>query len=286
LIPWVIAGPTASGKSALALALAEHLGGQILCFDSTTVYRGLDIGTGKPTSAERQRCPHYLLDLVEAGQDFSLAHFMQAAEQAVQECSRPILVGGTFLYLRAFLEGYQLPEVGADPDFREWAAGQDPHHLWQELVRLDPSAEGRVERSNPRRVIRALELARAGHGGPPQRSPRFEKVHKVGLSAQSEWLKARIEGRARLMLEQGWREEVQGLCQKGLREWLLSMRFIGYPEVLAALEQSTPDSQLLPEVAQSTWRLAKKQRTWSRSEVGVTWFDAQTPDLLERVLTT
>ena len=286
MIPWVIAGPTASGKSALALALAEAIGGQLLCFDSTTVYRGLDIGTGKPTAEERARAPHHLLDVVEAGNDYSLALFLKDAEAALAKCQRPILVGGTFLYLRAFLEGYQVPDVPPDPEFRKWADWVEPEILWEELIRLDPSASGRVEQANPRRVVRALELARAGYVGPPQRSPRFERVHKIGLSAPPEWLQNRIVLRARAMLANGWREEVQGLCKKGLREWLLSMRFIGYPEVLAALEGSLPEAQLCSQVAQSTWRLVKKQRTWSRSEEGVTWFEARDEDLLERVLAT
>lgn len=288
---WVVAGPTASGKSRLALELAQRCGGELLCFDSTTVYRGLDIGTAKPTPQERGTCPHHLLDLVEAGQDYSLALFLEDAEKALREVQargrQPILVGGTFLYLRAFLEGFQVPAVGPDLEFRQRAETLPLAELVGELLRLDPACRELVDLANPRRVIRALEVVRAGElfSGLYQKSPRPEPVLKIGLQPEREWLKKRILERSQAMIAAGFREEVQRLCQKGLREWLLSMRFIGYREVLEGTEQSKSDAQVATEVAESTWRLAKKQRTWGRSEAGVDWFSPEAPDLLDRVWT-
>jgi len=285
----IIAGPTASGKSALALELARRYQGELLCFDSTTVYRGLDIGTAKPTLPEQACCPHHLLNLVEAGQEFSLAHFLKAAEKALAEVrgrgKLPILVGGTFLYLRAFLEGYQLSESRPDRAFRQEAEQRPLKELVEELLQFDPQATEVVDLANPRRVIRALEVCRSGHKFSQQyrRLPRQEAQIKVGLQAEADWLKQRIRSRCQAMLQSGWREEVARLRERGLESWLWSMRFVGYPEVLHGLEVGSSDLELEERVAESTWRLVKKQRTWGRSEPGVRWFRSEDPEILEQV---
>ncbi len=286
---WVVAGPTASGKSGLALQLARRCGGELLCFDSTTVYRGLDIGTAKPSAEEQAQAPHHLLDLVEAGCEFTLADFLQRAEAALREVRsrgrQPILVGGTYLYLRAFLQGFQLSEVAPDPEFRAWAETRPLSELVEELRRQDPESLTIVDLANGRRVIRALEVCRSGKlfSEHYRSQPRPEPVRKIGLRAAPDWLKDRIAERSRAMFLNGFREEVKRLCEKGLQRWLLSMRFIGYPEVVEGLGLATDDSVLAERVSESTWRLVKKQRTWGRSEAGVEWFDAQCPDLIERV---
>jgi tRNA dimethylallyltransferase len=283
----VVAGPTASGKSSLALQIAYQCGGEILCFDSTTVYRGLDIGTAKPTSLDRQRVPHHLLDLVEAGQEFSLAHFLPAAEEALSNirarARQPILVGGSYLYLRAFLEGFQLSDVAPDEEFRAQALGQPLPQLIEELLRRDPASAEVVDLANPRRVLRALEVCRSGQlfSQTYQRQARPERVIKIGLQARPDWLKERIHRRSLAMLEQGWREEVERLRARGLEDWIRAMRFIGYPQILEGQAQS--NQVLAMQVAEATWRLVKKQRTWGRSERDVHWFAADDPQLLERV---
>lgn len=269
--------------------MARRCGGELLCFDSTTVYRHLDIGTAKPTPAEQALVPHHLLDLVEAGEDFSLALFLREAEAALAGVRarghQPILVGGTYLYLRAFLQGFQLSEVAPDPDFRARAETRPTAELVEELGRLDPAALPLVDLANPRRVIRALEVCQAGKlfSEHYQSRPRPEPMRKIGLQARPDWLKERIARRCQGMFLNGFREEVKRLCEKGLQRWLLSMRFIGYPEVIEGLELALSDSQLAERVSESTWRLVKKQRTWGRSEVGVEWFDAEDPALVERV---
>lgn len=277
-------GPTASGKSALALELAERSGGELLCFDSTTVYRGLDIGTAKPDAGDRARCPHHLLDLVEAGTPFTLANFLEHAEQALADVQargrQPILVGGTYLYVRAFLEGFQPPSVPPDEEFRRWAAGQPLTELVAELLERDPGTT--VDRKNPRRVIRALEVLRAGHINESVQSPRKEEIRKLGLQAEPAWLRERIERRTQQMFLLGLQEEVQRLCQKGLTQWLLGLRVIGYSEVIASLDQPMPQGEVVRNVVDATWRLAKKQRTWGRSEANVRWLAAADPALAEQ----
>lgn len=288
---WVIVGPTACGKSQLAMQLAERSQGELLCFDSTTVYRDLNIGTGKPTVEDQQRCPHHLLDLVESGQEFSLAQFLEHAERALQEVRlrgrQPILVGGTYLYVRAFLQGFQVPQVPPDMEFRVWAEGQSLQALVEQLQALDPQSLDLVDLQNPRRVVRALEVCRTGRQFSEgyRRQPRADGCRKLGLRAEPDWLKARILKRCREMLTQGLRQEVQAFCEKGLREWLLSMRFIGYPEVVESLHQSATDENLAQSMADSTWKLVKKQRTWGRSEGGVDWLQADDPALVDSAWT-
>ena len=261
----------------------------MLCFDSTTVYRDMDIGTAKPPAADRAMVPHHLLDLVEAGQDFTLADFLVQAEATLKEIRsrgrQPILVGGTYLYLRSFLEGFRLSEVPPNPEFRAQAEGRPLEELVADLRVADPAALEIVDLANPRRVVRALEVCRNGKLFSEQyrRQPRPEPVRKIGLQAEPTWLKARIGERSRDMFVNGFRKEVKRLCEKGLQRWLLSMRFIGYPEVIEGLELAKDDSELAERVSESTWRLVKKQRTWGRSEAGVDWFDAQRPDLTEHV---
>lgn len=286
---WVVVGPTASGKSELALRLAEASGGEILCFDSTTVYRGLDLGTAKPTAAERARAPHHLLDLVEPGQPFTLVDFLEHAEATLADLRRrdvqPILAGGTFLYVRAFLEGYQVAAAAPDPEFRAWAEGQPLERLVEELLECDPACRERVDLQNPRRVVRALEVCRSGRrfSEAAGRRARPDPLRKIGLTAPPEWLKPRIHRRCLAMLEGGWQQEVADLVQKGLSDWLLSMRFIGYAEVLQSLSQPLERSELARAIADSTWRLVKKQRTWSRSESAVEWFSADSDRLWEEL---
>lgn len=284
----MVVGATASGKSALALELAARCGGELLCFDSTTVYRDLNIGVGKPTPEERRRVPHHLLDLTEAGCEWSLSDFLPQAARAaaeIQERGRqPILVGGSYLYLRAFLEGYAPPAVAPDLEFRAWADAQPLTALVQQLQRDDPAAAAEVDLANPRRVIRALEVLRGGHSFAQAgrvRQPRTEGWRKVGLAhPDAPWLQQRIERRIRAMMAAGWRQEVQALCQKGLRSWLLALRVIGYPELAAEESPLSPEEQVA-SIAAATWRLAKKQKTWGRSERDVSWFDAAHPQLVE-----
>ena len=286
---WVVVGPTASGKSELALRLAEASGGEILCFDSTTVYRGLDLGTAKATADERARAPHHLLDLVEPGQPFTLVDFLEHAEATLADLRRrdvqPILAGGTFLYVRAFLEGYQVAAAAPDPEFRAWAEGQPLERLVEELLECDPACRERVDLQNPRRVVRALEVCRSGRrfSEAAGRRARPDPLRKIGLTAPPEWLKPRIHRRCLAMLEGGWQQEVADLVQKGLSDWLLSMRFIGYAEVLQSLSQPLERSELARAIADSTWRLVKKQRTWSRSESAVEWFSAESDRLWEEL---
>ena len=298
-------GPTASGKSRLAFELATELDAAILCIDSTTVYRQLNVGTAKPSLEERARVPHSLLDLLDLPEAVSLAWFKRQALSALAEVQGrgrcPILVGGSHLYFKALLEGYDIPEVAADWEFRGWAEHQPLVELWDELLARDPGCADLVARQNPRRVIRALEVARAGmlFSSQSSKTPPPFRVLKIGLEADPDWLRERIRRRTEEMFANGWVEEVREICKNGNRQDLERLRAIGYCEILDLLDGKSTQAEALERIVLSTWRLVKKQRTWYRrdqraspSEGGVApetdnltaWLPAAAPDLLKRAL--
>jgi tRNA dimethylallyltransferase len=293
-----VLGPSASGKSQLALDLARELNGSILCIDSTTVYRHLNVGTAKPGPAERQQVPHYLLDLLELDQSASVAWFKRQAQAAlgdVQAQGRcPILVGGSHLYFKALLEGYDIPEVSADWNFRGWADQQPLSTLWDELIARDPACAGLVDRQNPRRVIRALEVVRSGlsFSSHYSKSPPELRVLKIGLEVDPDWLRERIRRRIEQMLASGWVEEVRAILKNGHRQDLERLRVIGYCEILELLDEKLSQSAAVEQIFLATWRLVKKQRTWYRREQREVpendnlnaWLPAEAPDLLARAL--
>jgi tRNA dimethylallyltransferase len=209
-----IVGPTASGKTALAIELAQRHGGEIICADSRTIYRGLNIGTAKPTLAEQAAVPHHLLDILEPNQPYSAALFKQAAESAIAEIRArhhlPILVGGTGLYVDAVLYDYQFP-AGASSSLRHELEQLPQTELVERLQRLDPEIAATIDLRNPRRVIRALELV-----GQPRIAPRAlpPTTYIIGLDPGMEELERRIATRTRQMLAAGLVDEVRGLTAR------------------------------------------------------------------------
>jgi tRNA dimethylallyltransferase len=285
----VILGPTASGKSALAVSLAERFGGEVLACDSTQVYRGFDIGTGKPTVEERRGIPHHLIDLVEASEVFTAGEYRRHALAAladVQPRGRlPILTAGTGLYLRALLEGLaDAPERSDALRSRLQAsvARRGPGHLHRMMRRLDPVAAARISSNDGQKLIRALEICllagkpvtdvhRAGRA-------RLEgyAVLKVGLNPPRAALYERIGWRVRGMLERGWLAEVAALIDSGTPLSAKPFEFIGYRELHDRSkhdqqEQSSPSPKVVEAIAQATRRYAKRQLTWFRKEPGVLW---------------
>ncbi len=268
-------GPTASGKSALALELAERLGGEILCADSATVYRGLDVGTAKPSHEERQRVPHHLLDLLDPEETFNLNRFLELARQLVERLELPIVVGGTGLYIRALLEGYALPEAPADEAFRQEAQHRTLEDLKQELASKDPEAVAIVDLQNPRRVIRALEVIRATGSFSRHyvKNPLPYPTLKLALNPPDHLLRYRIERRARQMLAEGLLEEVRTLAQKGYSPHIHRLRIIGYREMLAVVEGRETLDKAMQDLVTSTWQFSRRQCTWLRSERNLTWVE-------------
>jgi tRNA dimethylallyltransferase len=274
-------GPTASGKTALALDWAERLGGEIISVDSALVYRRLDIGSAKPDAGERARAPHHLLDLREPFQPYSAAEFREDAERAIAAIigrgRLPILVGGTGLYFRALFDGLSaLPE--ADPVLRAQIAAEAAQRGWPalhaELERVDPQAARRIQASDPQRIQRALEVWRASgrpisdwqaQVRPPPRLP--VRLLKLALWPDREWLRERIARRFDLMLAAGFLDEVRQLrADPRLHAGLPAVRAVGYRQAWEHLEGRHDERQFRQLAIIASAQLAKRQLTWLRGE--------------------
>jgi tRNA dimethylallyltransferase len=295
LPPIFLAGPTAVGKSALALALAEQRGGEIISVDSMQVYRGLDIGTAKPTAAERARVPHHLIDVADLTEAFDAAKFVALAQQAVLEIQSrgrfPIFCGGTGLYFKAYLEG-----LGETPPSEEKLRAEleatPLADLLRELEQRDPITFAKIDRQNPRRVIRALEVIRltgkpfsaqrARWGETPDEpqpsaeGSRGRSPHQmICLSRTTADLQTRINLRVDEMFAAGLVEETRQLLQRGLEQNKTAMQAIGYRQVVEHLrgERSLPETIELVKI--KTRQYAKRQLTWFRKHAHAQWIELQ-----------
>lgn len=279
----VILGPTAVGKTDLALDLAPRLGGEIVSADSTQVYRGMDIGTDKPPPEARRRVPHHLVDLRDPDEGFDVATYQRLAGEAVANIAArgrlPMLVGGSGLYIRAVVEGYQFLPAGADPAVREElarrAAERGAEDLLSELVAVDPAAARAIGPGNTRRLIRALEVYRVT-GRPistAHRQPPPYHTLKLGLTRHREELYRRIEARVERELADGLVEEVAGLLRRYPPD-LPAFQAVGYKEVIGYLQGRYDRTAMVALLKRNTRRLAKKQMTWFRRERDVIWLDA------------
>ena len=285
----VILGPTASGKSALGISLAERLGGEIVVCDSTQVYRRFDIGTGKVPVAERRGIPHHLVDLVEPAEVFTAGEYRRRALEVLEDIKRrgkiPIITAGTGLYLRALLEGLaDAPERSEElrERLRKKAAKHGPLHLHRVLARLDKEAASRISPRDTQKIIRAIEIRKlAGKTvGEVHRRGRealagFD-IRKIGLQPPREALYARIHARVESMIAAGWADEVRSLIARGIPAGAKPFQFIGYSELRALLADSTPPDRravaaAIPLIQQATRQFAKRQITWFRKEKDLLW---------------
>jgi tRNA dimethylallyltransferase len=286
LLPLVaIVGPTASGKSALAVQLAEQLGGEIVACDSTQLYRGFDIGTAKPSLPERRGIPHHLIDVLGPTEEATAGGYRQMALPLLDDLRRraqlPIFTVGTGLYLRVLLEGLaDVPQRSEDLRARLRASAKDhaPGYLHRLLKRLDATAAGKIAPGDEQKLIRAIEvfvLARKPISE-VHRSGRVPlegwRVLKIGLLPPREKLYERIHGRTDVMLDLGWMSEVQTLLASGLDEKAKPFEFIGYRELCAVLQKKITLGEARAAIHQATRRYAKRQMTWFRKEPGVHWF--------------
>jgi tRNA dimethylallyltransferase len=286
--PIFIAGPTAVGKSAVALALAEQCGGEIISVDSMQVYRGLDLGTAKPTAAERARVPHHLIDVAELTEAFDAAKFAALAERAVKEIQArgrlPIFCGGTGLYFKAYLEGLgEAPP--SDEKLRAELEAVSLAELMRELEQRDPVTFAKIDRNNPRRVIRALEVIRLT--GKPFSAQRAEwnpsstlhpsSSHFYCLSRQSTDLHARINARVDEMFAAGLVEETRQLLQHGLEQNKTALQAIGYRQVVEHLRGERALAETIELVKIKTRQFAKRQLTWFRKHAKARWIEVN-PD--------
>lgn len=283
---WILAGPTACGKTAAALALAEQIDIEIISVDSALIYREMDIGTAKPSAAERAAVPHHLIDILDPAESYSAARFVQDTEQLVEEIRArgrtPLLVGGTMLYIKALLEGLDDmpaadPAIRAMLDARMAAEGSPALHA--DLARIDPETAARLAPGDTQRIQRALEVWHAT--GQPlssfhQRGQRSVPVREAILVSleptERAWLHARIALRFEQMMAAGFLDEVQRLRARGdLHVGLPSIRCVGYRQVWEALDagldltQPSARAAILAQAIAATRQLAKRQITWLRS---------------------
>lgn len=280
-----LVGPTASGKTEASIRLAAILDAEIVSVDSTLVYRGIDVGTSKPSPADRRAVPHHLLDLVEPGEAFSVWEFQRLAADAVAGIRRrgrvPLLVSGGGLYYRALVDGLEFPPT--DERVRgvleAEAAALGPNALYARLVEADPAAAARIEPTNVRRTIRALEVA-AVTGRPfstfAERWDEYppDAVRAAGIAMSREALHRRIEQRARAQMP-GLLDETRALRGRGLDAFLETTRAIGYPEAAAVLEGRMGEEEAIELTIRRTKALARRQLAWLRRDPRIRWFDAR-----------
>jgi tRNA dimethylallyltransferase len=292
-----LVGPTATGKTALALALAEHLPLEVVSADSRMVYRWMDVGTAKPSWDERRHVPHHLVDVVDPDQPYSTALFQQQALAAIARIHargrRAALVGGTGLYVRAVCDGLQIPPVPPDEAFRTEMEARAAREGWQalraELARVDPESAARIEARNVRRVIRALEVHRATgisfSAWQQRRPPPFRTVY-VGLDLPRETLYRRIDARVIEQVEAGLIEEVRLLAARGYDWSLTSMSGFGYREMGQYLRGEIDRQTAIERYQQATRHYARRQWTWFRPDRRIHWLDAAsaTPDQVIELL--
>jgi tRNA dimethylallyltransferase len=282
-----VVGPTAAGKSALSIALAHELGGEVVNADSMQLYRGMDIGTAKLTPAERDGVPHHLLDIWDVTEPAAVAEYQRLARAAIDDIlargRMPLLVGGSGLYVRAVLEDFEFP--GTDPAIRarleeELAvAGSGPLHA--RLGERDPEAAAKILPSNGRRIVRALEVieltGRPFTASLPDPRPVYDAV-QIGVDRDTAELDERIALRVDLMWAAGLIDEVRGL--DGIRDGRTASRALGYQQALAQIDGVLSQEQAKADTVQGTRRFVRRQRSWFRRDPSVSWLDGAAPNLL------
>jgi tRNA dimethylallyltransferase len=289
-----VVGPTAAGKSSLAVDLALALGGEVVNGDSMQVYRGMDVGTAKVTFEERRGVPHHLLDVLDIGEPATVAEFQGWARESLSDCRRrgriPILVGGSALYLRAVLDDFDFP--GTDPQVRDELerelADVGAAALHQRLKRLDPAAAETIVPTNVRRIIRALEV-NALTGGPfvarlPDHVYAFDRVVQIGLQMPRDRLDQRIAERVEQMWRDGFVDEVRRLEVAGLRDGRTASRALGYRQVLEFLAGECTEDEAREATVSGTRRFARRQDTWFKRDPRIVWLPWDAPDLTSRAV--
>jgi tRNA dimethylallyltransferase len=281
----VILGPTAVGKSQVAIYLAEQLLGEIVSADSRLFYRGMDIGTAKPGVEDRRRVPHHLIDVTDPDQVWNLVVFQQAARKAIDEIhSRgrlPLLVGGTGQYIRAVVEAWDVPPFEPEPRLRQalekWSEEIGAKSLHSRLATLDPKAAAKIDPRNLRRTVRALEVIfRSGRMFSQQvrsgKSPY--DLLQIGLIRPRAELYARVDDRIQFMLETGFVEEVQTLLRKGYAPDLPTLSAIGYREIIAYLQGDMGLDEAIAQIKRQTRVLVRRQANWfKREDASICWYE-------------
>ena len=285
---WAVVGPTAAGKSDLGVALAQALGGEVVNADSMQLYRGMDVGTAKLTAAEQQGVPHHLLDVRDVTWTATAAEYQQLCRAVVDDLRArgvvPVVVGGSGLYVRAALDVLEFP--GTDPALRASLeadlADAGPAALHARLAALDPAAATRMEPSNGRRVVRALEVVLLTGSMPGELTAYAAHYPTTYVGLDRDDLAERVALRVDRMWDAGLVEEVRALEGRGLRDGVTASRALGYAQVLAWLDGTLADPREATVV--QTRRFVKRQRAWFRRDPRVRWLDAAAPDLVSLAL--
>jgi len=281
-----VAGPTASGKSDLAMELARRLNGEIVCMDSMQIYRRMDIGTAKPTAKEQVEIPHHMLDIVEPTDSYAVADYAQDAEKEISSVlargKLPILVGGTGLYLKALMHGLSLGGAGSDDQLREKlnAIAQVPdgkQRLHGRLQEVDPVSAAKLHPNDVRRVVRALEVFELT-GTPISQQKQQENegpfsILPLAISLPRDALYARLEKRVHQMMENGLLCEVEALLDSGVEPGMQSMQGIGYKELVPVIRGEEKLENAVWQMILNTRHYAKRQATWLRTEPQVVWME-------------
>ncbi|MDT7804222.1 MAG: tRNA dimethylallyltransferase [Actinomycetota bacterium] len=294
--PVAVVGPTATGKTALAVELALKLGGEVVNADALQLYRGMDIGTAKATDQERRGVPHHLLDVLDVTETASVAAYQRDARAEVERLLAagrvPVLTGGSGLYVQAVLDDLRFP--GTDPDVRARldaeAVSLGTPTLYTRLGERDPAAAAAILPTNTRRIVRALEVIEIT-GEPfsanlPKPGPARYGTVVIGVDRAPEELDERVNERVRLMFEAGLVDEVRGLLERGLRDGKTASRALGYQQVITELDGEGDFEAAAAATAQATRRFVRKQRSWFRRDQRIHWFDGAEAGLAARVLDT
>jgi tRNA dimethylallyltransferase len=283
-----IVGPTASGKSALAMRVADRIGGEIVSADSRQVYRGMDIGTAKATAEERARIRHHLIDVVDPGERYDVLRYQRDGRAALAEIRErghvALVVGGTGLYVRALLDGLDLASLPHDPSVRARLEAEDPATLHERLRAVDPDAASRVDPRNRRRLVRYLEVATIA-GGPVARvRGAGVAALRIGLRPPREVLVAAIERRVREMVASGVLDEARALVARGIDPRLPSMSAHGYVHWAAHLRGEIDRDTAVGLTARDVRAYSRRQMTWFRRDGAIRWFDPTTTDPLDDIV--
>lgn len=274
----VILGTNASGKSELGIRLAKHFGGEIVSADSRQVYRGLDLGSGKISAEQAALVKHHLIDVADVSEYYTLAQYQRAAYEAIDAISdagkRAFLVGGTGLYISAVVEGYELVDVPANDPLREALEQLPVSELVKKLEQTDPDAAARIDKSNPRRLIRAIEIASAGqtHSAAHKNCPRYDCL-QLGLTWSREVLVERIERRLRERLANGMIEEVAGLRSGGVSDVRLEKLGLEYRYITRYLRGELSLEELKEQLGIAIRQFAKEQLTWFKRDKRIIWLN-------------
>ena len=272
----VIVGPTASGKSDLGVAIARRFGGEVISADSRQVYQGLDIGSGKITKREMHRVPHHLLDVASPKRTFTVAQYQKLATKATEQIWRrgkvAILVGGTGFYIQAVVDGLILPVVPPNQELRKKLNTKTPAELFKLLKKLDPKRAGEIDRHNPRRLIRAIEIAQAlGRVPDLQVKPLGAKILMIGLNPNLADLKKKINVRLAKRLKQGMLAEVKKLRASGLSWHKLEDFALEYRYLAQYLQGKISRPEMIEKLEREIYHYAKRQFTWFKRDKRIIW---------------